>query len=187
MRWTAAEANGAELGLDRLFLARNVDEAKVQVAKLDAPYNFNIVDTAGNIAHVTAGRVPVRLTGDGGLPRPVTGSDDDWAGFIPADELPGSRNPARGWLGNANHRTVPGGYPYAYSTYFAASWRYRRMRELLDGEQRFAAADHWQFMRDTKNLMAAGVAPIMSAALGADPALADLGELLAGWDHHASG
>lgn len=184
MRWTAAEADGPEPGLDRLIMARNVEEAAAHIAQLDAPYNFNVVDTAGNIAHITAGRVPVRTRGDGALPRPVTDGNDDWAGYIAADAMPGSRNPSRGWLGNANHRIVPGDYPFAYSTYFAASWRYRRMRELLDGEQRFAAEDHWQFMRDTKNLMAAGVAPVMSVALGADPALADLGERLAGWDHH---
>ncbi len=183
LRWTAAEANGAEIGLDRLFLSRNVDEATAHLAKLDAPYNFNIVDTAGNIAHVTAGRVPVRTRGDGALPRPVTDGTDDWAGFIPADAMPGSRNPPRGWLGNANHRTLPGDYPFAYSTYFAASWRYRRIQELLDGVEPLAPEDHWQFMRDTKNLMAAELAPLMAAALGEDPELTESGAMLAQWDH----
>ncbi len=41
------------------------------------------------------------------------------------------------------------------------------MLELLDGGQTLDAEDHWAYMRDTKNLMAVRVAPLMSAGLKA--------------------
>ncbi len=183
MRWSAPEAMQADMGAFALFTAKSVDEARTAIGQSTAPYNYVIGDTAGNIGHATSGRVPLRLRGDGSRPLPVIDGVDTWDGFIPWEQMPGQVNPARGWVGNANHRTLPGDYATPYSTYFAASWRYRRMLELLDGQQTLAAEDHWAFMRDTKNLMAVRVAPLMSAALKARPDTFELGELLANWDH----
>jgi penicillin amidase len=173
----------ADTGAFALFTATSVDEARAALGRSTSPYNYVIGDTAGNIGHATSGRVPRRLRGDGSQPVEVTDGKDAWDGFIPADQMPGVVNPARGWVGNANHRTVPGDYPPNYSTYFAASWRYRRMLELLDGPDTLSAGDHWAYMRDTKNLMAARVAPLMSTALKARPDTLELGELLDNWDY----
>ncbi len=183
MRWSAPEAMAADTGAFALFTARSVDEARRAIGRSNSPFNYVIADTAGNIGHATGGKVPVRRRGDGSRPLPVTDSTDAWDGFIPWDRMPGQVNPERGWVGNANHRTVPRDYPYAYSTYFAASWRYRRMLELLDGDQPLTPADHWAFMRDTKNMLAVQVAPLMSAALVASPDTRQLGALLGAWDH----
>jgi penicillin amidase len=125
----------------------------------------------------------VRLRGDGSTPLPVGDGSDAWGGMIPWQELPAAENPRAGWPGTANHRTVPAGYPHAYSTYFAASWRYRRMQELLGGEGRLAPADHWAFMRDVHNPLAARIAPLMAGALAAEPGLAALAAILRDWDH----
>jgi len=183
MRWSAPEAMQADLGAYALFTATSVDEARAAIARSTSPYNYVIGDTAGNIGHAISGRVPVRLRGDGSRPLPVTDGMDSWGGFIPREQMPGAVNPARGWVGNANHRTVPGDYATPYSTYFASSWRYRRMLELLDGRQKLTAQDHWAYMRDVKNMMAVRIAPLMSAALKARPDTVELGKLLAGWDH----
>ncbi len=183
MRWSAPEAMAPDTGQYALFTARSVEEARRAIRMSTAPYNYVIADTDGNIGHVTAGRVPIRRQGDGSTPLLVRDSADAWAGFISPEQMPGQVNPARGWVGNANHRTVPAGYPYAYSTYFAASWRYRRMMELLDQPKPLGADDHWRFMRDTQNTMAAQIAPVMAQALLAADDTRDLGQLLADWNH----
>ena len=183
MRWSAPEDMAADTGQYALFTAPSVDAARRAVWLNTAPYNYVIADTAGNIGHATAGRVPIRRQGDGSVPLPVTDGEDAWAGFIPGEQMPGQLNPARGWVGNANHRTVPADYPFAYSTYFAASWRYRRMLELLDQPGLLGAEDHWAFMRDTQNIMAAQIAPLMAQALLAADDTRDLGQILAGWNH----
>jgi penicillin amidase len=183
MRWSAPEAMAADTGQYAFFTARSVEEARRAVWLNTAPYNYVIADTEGNIGHATGGRVPIRMRGDGSSPQPVIDASDAWAGFIPPEQMPGQLNPARGWVGNANHRTVPAAYPYAYSTYFAASWRYRRMLELLDQPGRLGAADHWKFMRDTHNSMAAQIAPLMAHALLAAEDTRDLGQILADWNH----
>lgn len=182
MRWSAPEAMEADTGAWALFTAKNVEEARQAIGRNTAPYNYVIADTGGNIAHATGGRVPVRLRGDGSRPVPVTDGNDPWDGFVPPEAMPGQVNPARGWVGNANHRTVGRDFPTPYSSYFAASWRYRRMLELLDSKPVFTPEDHWAFMRDTKNLMAARIAPLMSAALAAHPDTRAAGEVLAAWN-----
>lgn len=183
MRWSAPEAMAPDIGAFALFTAKSVDEARAAVLQMTEPYNYVIADMAGNIAHATGGRVPRRLRGDGSQPVAVTDGVDNWAGFIPPEQMPGQVNPARGWVGNANHRTIARSFTTPYSTYFASSWRYRRMVELLDGTRKLSAADHWAFMRDTRNLMAERIAPVMSGALLAGDDTRELGELLARWNH----
>lgn len=183
MRWSVAETMRADDsgGTDVMF-AGNLDEARAAIARVNAPYNYVVADVDGNIGQFAAGRVPLRLRGDGSAPLPVMATGDDWQGVIPAEDMPAVVNPTRGWAGNANHRTLDGDYPYAYSSYFAASWRYRRMLELLEGPAPLGAADHWRFMRDTHNGMAEVLAPFMVAALEAQDDTRDLAEVLRGWD-----
>ena len=164
------------------MLARSVAEARRAVGRVNAPYNYVVADVDGNIAHLTAGRVPIRLRGDGSTPLPVTDGTDAWGGVIPWDQMPGVVNPPRGWAGTANQRTLPANYPYQYSTYFSASWRYRRMLELLDGKSPLSAEDHWHFLWDTKNTMAQALAPLMAEALAAREDTRAMAEELRTWD-----
>jgi penicillin amidase len=96
--------------------------------------------------------------------------------------MPGEFNPARGWTGTANHDTRPAAYPYTYSTYFAPSYRYRRLTQLLDANASVSSEDNWQYMHDTKNLQAARMAPILEPLLRAS-GFTGFADLLAGWSH----
>jgi penicillin amidase len=183
LRWAVPEAmRPDDTGGTDLMLARSVAEARQIIARVNAPYNYVVADVDGNIAHFTGGRIPIRLRGDGSTPLPVADGTDAWGGIIPAAQMPGVVNPRRGWAGTANHRTLPADYPFAYSTYFASSWRYRRMMELLDGPNAISAEDHWRFMRDSKNTMAAKLAPIMADALAADDDTREMADVLRAWD-----
>jgi len=183
MRWSVPEAMapGDSSGTSLIF-AGSVEEARVAVGAINAPYNYVVADAQGNIGHFTAGRVPLRRRGDGSTPLPVVDESDAWEGMIPAGEMPGSINPARGWAATANHRTLPEGYPYQYSTYFAASWRYRRIAALLDQPGPISAQQHWRYMWDVRNTMAAEIAPVMAQALAAADETRDMAMILQDWD-----
>jgi len=184
LRWTAYETVGEERGLIPLMLAKNTSELGEAVKGVTSPYNYVAVDAEGSIAHFTAGRIPVRARGDGSKPLRVTDSVDSWNGMIPAGQMPGSSNPERGWLGNANHRTLPADYPFHYSTHFAHAWRYRRMQQLLDQTDRTRAMDHWEYSLDVKNTMAEQVAPMIIKAMAEDPNLSWVATTLRTWDFH---
>ncbi len=184
LRWAAAESMGPSLGLERLVRARSAEEVRRALSDLSfVMLNFIFADTGGNIGWQATGRLPIRTAGDGTVPFPA-GGGDNWAGWIPFEEMPGESNPRKGWLGACNHRTVTAGFPYYYSSYCAPANRYRRLGELVEGSSATTAEDHWQWQRDTLNATARAVVPKMLAALSADEGARPLAQILAQWDFH---
>jgi penicillin amidase len=90
--------------------------------------------------------------------------------------------PASGWAGTANHRVVKADYPYAYSTFFASSWRYRRIKEFMSDHKIVSADDHWSLINDVKNTMAQQLLPLLIPILDADKDTAYLAKILSNWN-----
>ena len=182
LRMASAELAGGPIGVDQLLTARNIADVDKAAQAMDIVYfNYVFADKAGGIGHRATGRVPVRASGQGAYPKPV-GSSDDWRGFIPPDQMPGMIAPARDWVGTANHDTRPDGYAFDYSSYFASSYRYRRIIEVLDAGKAMRTEDQSALMMDAHNLQAPRVLPALVAALQGDPANGDLAGILAAWD-----
>ena len=183
LRWSPFETMAASLGSERLLQARNVQEIRESLRGLTLiMLNFVFADTDGNIGWQTTGRLPIRARGQGLLPHKVTDGRDDWTGWIPFEKMPHADNPPRGWVGTCNHHAVPCDYPHYYSSHASASYRYRRLIELLDAPGKKTAADHWRFQRDAVNLMARKIAPVMSEALLRHEDTKALGRILGRWD-----
>jgi len=181
LRWSVPEYAGPDSGNRELLIAKSVDEALLAIGKTTTPLNYVVVDTAGNIARMGSGVVPIRRHGDGLVPLPVT-AEDNWAGRIPPGKMPLQHNPEKGWVGTANHRITEADYPYAYSTHFSGSWRYRRLMEMFDGKPLLSADDHWAANLDIKNLLAEKMRPAMIAVFETDPELAPLAAELDNWN-----
>ena len=180
LRWSVPEMLGAEWGIRRLLTATNVEEAIAAIGSMPTPLNYIVVDTQGNIARVSSGYVPLRISGDGSIPRLAT-AHDNWAGRIPAAEMPLQVNPDRDWVGTANHRVTRADYPYPYTTYASASWRYRRLIELFKKDE-ITSGDHWDFLLDNKNPMAERLMPIILDAVQSDEQLQEVAAILRDWD-----
>jgi penicillin G amidase len=182
LRMASAELPGGGIGIDQLLTARSAADVDKAAQAMDVIYfNYVFADKDGAIGLRTTGRVPVRASKQGSHPKPV-GPSDDWRGFIPPDQMPGLVSPARDWVGTANHDTRPDGYPFDYSSYFASSYRYRRMIEVLDQAQGMRSADQSALMTDARNLQAPRLKPALVAALQGDAANADLARMLEAWD-----
>lgn len=182
LRWATRDALADSLGMEELIVAKNIDEAREALKKTPTPLSYIVVDRQGDIARIATGRVPKRLRGDGSRPFVVTDSSDNWDGVIPAQTMPTDIRPDRGWTGTANHRLVPADYPHAYSTYFAASWRYRRIAEFMEQKSTISADDHWTLINDVKNPMAEKWLPIMIPVLAAEEDTAYLADILSQWN-----
>ena len=183
LRWSVAESLGSQIGVDSLMLAKDVFEAGEAIRDIVGALNYNVADTRGNIAHFTSGRIPVRRMGDGAIPVQVEDAQDNWMDWVPFEEAPSVVNPARGWVGNANHRTVPGEFEGVWSSYSAPSWRYRRMLELFDNDQVLTAEDHWAAIVDTRNTFARAITPILIHSLENDPDSQAATNILREWDY----
>lgn len=183
VRFAPFESMHPAIGLDRVLSARTVEDVRRALEHVGyICLNFVFADTAGNIGWQVSGRLPVRARGDGTVPFVVEDGSDNWAGWIPFEEMPHAINPERGWLGTCNHRTVGRDYPYYFSSYFSPSYRYRRLKQLMAGASDVSVDDHWRFQQDTRNLMAESIAPLMARALMARDDTRRMGEILAAWD-----
>lgn len=183
LRFAPFETMNSAVGFDKILTARSVDEALDAVREINMIcLNFVVADTAGSFAWWVTGALPLRPEGVGTVPHVVTDGRDTWQGWVPFEKKPHLVNPAKGWLGTCNHAIVSRDLPYYFSSYFSPSFRYRRLKELMDRSGRLTADDYWRFQRDTRNLLAVQLAPIMARALTAHADTRRLGEILAAWD-----
>ena len=183
VRWSPFETMTPSLGMDRILTAKSVSDMRAVIGELTPiMLNFVFADADGRFGWQTSGRLPIRSRGDGTVPFAVTDEKDNWTGWIPAAEMPGSADSARGWVGTCNHLTVRSDYPYYYTSHASPSYRYRRLSEMLDRPGKKTVDDHWALQRDDTNVMARGIAPVIAKALLGHPDTEVLGKLLEGWD-----
>ncbi|MBN1636890.1 MAG: penicillin acylase family protein, partial [Deltaproteobacteria bacterium] len=184
MRWAPFETMEPAIGLDRILHARSVYDVRDALRALNViMLNFVFADTQGNIGWQASGTLPVRSRGNGTIPYVVKNTQDNWNGWIPFDDMPQSYNPTRGWVGTCNHMTVASDYPYYYSSHMSPSFRYRRLKALLESKDIITPEDHWHIQRDTKNLLARQIAPIIAEVLASRPGTMDMARILEKWDY----
>ena len=187
VRWSPYETMSAKLGLDFLLRATSVADVRRLLADATAVHlNFVFADTQGKMGWQVTGRIPTRRNNHGGRPVKVVDAQDNWTGWVPYRQMPSSYDHPQGWVGTANHRTVPDSTAYFYSSYFAPDYRIRRMQELFGGDAIVDTQQHWQAMRDDLNLLARDIVPVMVEALRQQPETEVISEILASWDYHDS-
>ncbi|MEM8934944.1 MAG: penicillin acylase family protein [Pseudomonadota bacterium] len=183
VRWAVAEFPQPDLGIRGALEAQNLD-ALIAAWDRHRMLGFTLAlgDKAGRVARLGTGAVPRRVIGDGGAPTPAS-AVDTWDGLIPIGEMPRQIDPEVGWAGSANHFIAPEEYPYPYSTYSSATYRFERLAQLLSGEDVVSIDDHIAAQRDVFNPFAQSMAPLMAQAIADDPETAHLADILGAWDY----
>ncbi len=108
--------------------------------------NLVFADDQGHIGYHAVGKIPIRGSIDHPTPIPTVPTDaldpaQQWAGYIPFDQLPQSFDPANGFLATANARVTPDDYPFPITLDWAAPYRNERIWKLL-AERALATHDH---------------------------------------------
>ncbi|MCD6354135.1 MAG: penicillin acylase family protein [Prolixibacteraceae bacterium] len=129
--------------------------------------NIVYADAAGNIGLQCSAGVPIR-SGDGLRIFPGDTTLSDWKGLVPFEELPFEFNPARGYVSSANNKTVPEGYPYYISYWFAVPNRIDRIREMLEEKEKLGIADFQKMHSDFKSKKAEKMIPEFLTALNTE-------------------
>ena len=183
LRWAAAESMRPDSDFTRIMRAMSADAFREALRDWTTiQLNFVFADRAGHIGWQVSGTLPNRTGGGGTVPYVVRDDRDNWKGWIPFEDMPQADNPEEGWLGTCNHKTVRADYPYYYSSYFASSYRYRRLKTLMNSHPEISVEDHYRFQRDTRNVMAETLVPLMVPVLTAHADTRAMGTLLAAWD-----
>ena len=167
LRWTALETvdRTVEAGM-ALARARDWEAFEAAIADFFSPtQNAIFADAEGGIGIALAGRLPQRLGSDGGLPRPGWSGEHDWQGLLPAAANPRSRDPATGYLLNANNRLVGPDYPHYITRDWNDDLRARRIEEVLSAAIETGTALDIEAMRrlqnDRRSTMALDFLPLL--------------------------
>lgn len=185
LRWVTIEIQSSTLGLDQMMSAKNCAELEKAIAAIDLmQFNWAFADKFGCIGRRSSGAVPIRDKGYGALPITIgdTASIGAWKSYIPKPAMPGEINPKRGWTGTSNHDVIPDNYPYYYSNYFAPSYRYRRVKQLMESHEKVSPEQQWEFMTDIKNVHAERIMPSLLSALEGNIQFSNEYNLLSNWD-----
>jgi acyl-homoserine-lactone acylase len=171
----------ADKTLDAFFdlsRAQSVEQAFEATREVRAmPLNIVFAD-AQHIGWQVTGRFPNRRAGLGLMPSPGWDSQYEWDGFADPMLHPYDQDPPQGWLGTANHRTVPHGYGMQLSNSWYYPERAERIAELAatgrHDTQSMIAMQYDQtspFVAKLQNMFSApGMAESLKAAIDALPA-----------------
>jgi penicillin G amidase len=151
LRWTALDAEIIDLdAFIAINRARNWDDFVNALSRYGGPpQNFTYADTAGHIGYYSAGRIPVRSSGDGSLPYDGARDEGEWLGFIPFEELPHVFDPPSGIIVMANQRIVGNDYPHHLTHNWRVPYRARRIYDRLQTKRKLNAADFLSIQGDT--------------------------------------
>lgn len=152
--------------LFRMAASTNASEFISALHGFHAPQqNVAFADSDGRIGLISAGRVPIRRSGNGFLPSAGWTGEQDWMGWAPFHALPATVDPAGGALVNANNRVIgidPGLY---LGREFDAPYRAERIIERLrDTDGSVIAMSSIQ--SDTVSLFARDLVPVLLQTIG---------------------
>jgi penicillin G amidase len=148
------------------------------------PANYVYADISGDIAWITAGKVPKRPNGDGLLPVPGDGRYE-WDGFHAPEHLPRAINPERGYVATANEMNLPPDYPNderRISFEWAEISRAARIDEVLSAQPSHDVAQSMALQTDDLSIPARRIMARI-ADLRAEGDAGRALDLLRGWDH----
>lgn len=169
--------------LYRLNRARDWTAFRAALKDFHSPVqNFVYADTAGHIGFQLAGRIPIRMSGDGYGPVRGTNPLARWRGFIPFDRLPSTLDPDAGFLVNANNRVIGPGYRFLITRDWPAPYRAKRLVEALTADRSHNAAASARLQMDNTSLAAREVIPLLLGATPARPDAVAARALLKSWD-----
>jgi penicillin amidase len=163
--------------------ASNWDEFVTALKDFGSPeMNISYADVDGHIGLMAPGRVPIRKSGDGTVPRPGWTGEFDWTGWIPFDELPKTFDPPSGLIVNANNRLEPDSYNHFLTAYWPEDYRARRITALLNGKSGLTANEMATIQLDEVSLAAVDLKPLLLRTPPVGPQATAAHSMLESWD-----
>ncbi len=149
VKWAAADPKIFQFPFPEINRAHNWQEFLHGIERFPGPgQNFVYADSAGNIGYHASGKLPIRKTYAGDIPVDGSTSANEWAGYIPFDQLPAVLNPASGMIVTANQNPFPAQYAYPVSGYFAPPYRANQIRNMLKQKAKLTPDDMLKIQKD---------------------------------------
>jgi penicillin amidase len=149
LRWFIADEGMFQFPFLDINRASNWQEFTAALSRMPGPgSNLVYADVEGNIGYHAVGRVPIRKDSTGDLPADGSTGAQEWAGYIPFEDLPSAFNPPSGAIVTANQNPFPANYRYPLNGNFAAPYRANRIRQLLEARRDWSAPEMLGVQKD---------------------------------------
>ncbi|MBI1223869.1 MAG: penicillin acylase family protein [Bacteroidetes bacterium] len=118
-----------------LGAGKNYDDYRQALTNYDYPaQNFVFASKDGDIGITANGIFPIKNKEQGRFVQDGTNSKNGWAGFVPKNQVPATKNPQRGFVASANQKSTDETYPYYYNSphfdYYRGRYINRRLAEM---------------------------------------------------------
>ncbi|MBX7214606.1 MAG: penicillin acylase family protein [Thermoflexales bacterium] len=189
LKWTSLSPGSlysAVIGIDK---ARNWTEFRNALRDWDSPsQNFVFADIDGNIGYQMPGRVPIRASGDGGVPVAGWTGDSEWTGFLLFDDLPSVYNPPEGYVATANNAVVDSD---RYKPFISKDWDYgfraRQIVSMITAKDKVSPDDVRKMQLDDTVGLANDIVPYLDRLSVSDDALVSAAiKALQTWNRRAT-
>jgi penicillin amidase len=190
LKWSAADPDVLQNVFPEINRARNWDEFRHAVSRFGGPgQNFVYGDVDGNIGYLASGKLPIRRSYYGDVPVDGSSGQNEWAGYIPFDELPHAFNPANGLVVTANQNPFPANYPYHVSGFFDSPYRSQQIFDMLSDtakKTKLRPEDSLRVQKDVysgfNKFLARQIAAAFDQRKASDPTFNDAVGMLRTWD-----
>jgi penicillin G amidase len=147
---------------EKLNKAKNYNEYSDAIKDFNVPaQNFAFACSDGDIALKVMGMHPIKAQGQGRFVQDGTSSANGWKGFVPKDQIPQYRNPARGFVSSANQHSTDPSYPYFYHSESFEPYRGRLVNRFLSQSDSFTVDDMMKLQNNSFSLMVEEALPNM--------------------------
>ncbi|GAB3927135.1 penicillin acylase family protein [Mucilaginibacter myungsuensis] len=167
VRWIAHERSKDLLAFYLLNRAQNYDDYRTALSQYSGPaQNFIFASADKDIAITVNGKFPLKYKDQGKFILDGSNPNDDWHGWIPFEQNPTAKNPARGFLSSANQSSTDTKYPYYLNWSFVPYERGKRINERLRVMTDATVDSMRSIQNDNYSIMAQDALPMMLDLLG---------------------
>ena len=184
LRWAGIQPVTGFAAMLKLMRSTSLDDVLEALRGWPFPnLNFVFADSSGRIGYHAVGTVPRRLPFWSGF-RPAGESEHRWEGAWDFDELPQLIDPERDWVATANNPPWRGDGPYLSLGNWSDGYRFRRIRERIEGGEKLDMADVAAIQADVQHARGRELASALAVAMrqSSVPEIRKLADLMEAWD-----
>ncbi len=153
--------------IDLVFLgglsrAKNYEDYRKALGNMNTPaQNIAFACNDGDIALMCNGAMPIKRKEQGRFVQDGSLSSNNWQGFVPRDQIPQYKNPARGYVSSANQHSTDQTYPYYYNSEGFETFRGRIINDTLSKMKDITVDDMKGLQNDNFSLLAKEALPAL--------------------------
>ncbi len=162
-KWLANEKPEIDLTfLAGLNKSKNYEDYRKALANMNVPaQNIAFACNNGDIALMCNGAMPIKRKEQGRFVQDGSLSANNWQGFVPRDQIPQYKNPARGFVSSANQHSTDPSYPYYYNSEGFETFRGRIINDTLSKMKDITVDDMKGLQNDNFSLLAKEALPAL--------------------------